>query len=677
MKKSNQIKEKSMKSNLIMTLIIFSTIVIATVMGLLYFYLNENVTSFNEEIIEMNKKIILNLFTNAKNTGQKIILESNNQIINQTKSKLDKFIKDSSKETNESLLKLISENLTSEFSIMELRIQKELNSPIFWWEKYSKEKTVLKKIIEENSDYKGFIVYGEIIDPVLKIGQIEEEYNIKKVVRITKKGQVYYSEIKKDGTFYMGYPILNEDKEYKGFLIGKVNINGVLDELFKKINLGIDKTIFVVKSDKIILKHKNKKYNGVRFTKIKYNTRRKIQQIIKDDAIYTIRKYENKNIKLHFVIKEYIKDAFSNIEKLKKESRETITKSFVSYNNKLQEEFNKSYEKINNKGVLALKGFAKKILQMAGTVFIMGILLAIIMGVLLANRISKPVKELSYAARKIARGELEYDLSEKLKQRKDELGMLSREFNLMKNQLIDEMDKIKILERKKAQADRLSIMGQIVGGIVHEIKNPLASILGFSELIKEETEKIEIKDQTDIIITETNRLNKLVSELLEYSRPNKNFKKERIRMKVLVENVLNSLSPKIVEKQMIINVDISDSLPPVFGQKDKIIQVFINLISNSVEAMKKRNRTIDITANRQKESIIMRIKDDGPGIQENIKDKIFLPFISNKKNGTGLGLAMVKKIIEDHNGEIELNGNIEEGTEFLIRLPIGNKTIQE
>ncbi len=617
------------------------------------------------------------MFTNAKNKGQKIILESNNEVIGQTKSKLDKFIKDSSKETNESLLKLISENLTSEFSIMELRIQKELNSPIFWWEKYSKEKIILEKIVKENSDYKGFILYGEIIDPILKVGDIEEEYNIKKVVIITKKRQVYYSEIEKDGTFYMGYPILNENKEYKGFLIGKININEVLDELFKKINLGIDKTLFVVKSDKIILKHKNKKYNGVRFTKIKYNAGKKVQQIIKDDAIYTIRKYENKNIQLHFVIKEYIKDAFSNIEKLKKESRETITKSFASYNTKLQEEFNKSYEKINNKGVLASKNFGEKMLQMAGMVFLICVLLAVVMGIILANRITKPVKELSYAARKIARGELEYDLSEKLKERKDELGMLSREFNLMKNQLTDEMDKIKILERKKAQADRLSIMGQIVGGIVHEIKNPLASILGFSELIKEETENIEIKDQTEIIIAETNRLNKLVSELLEYSRPNKNFKKERIRMKVLVENVLNSLSPKIVEKQMTVNVDISDSLPPIFGQKDKIIQVFINLVSNSVEAMKKRNRTIDITANREKENIIMRIKDNGPGIQENIRDKIFLPFISNKKNGTGLGLAMVKKIIEDHNGEIELNENLETGTEFIIRVPIGNKILQE
>ncbi|OQY10597.1 MAG: hypothetical protein B6I28_00765 [Fusobacteriia bacterium 4572_132] len=667
--------KRSMKNNLITTLIMFSAFLITVVMGLLYFYLNENVMNFNEGVLKTNKKVILNLFTTAKEKGKKIILDNNNKMINQTKSKIDKAMKESSKEANSSLLKLISQNLSSEFTMMELKMKIELNTPIFWWEKYSQEKEELEKIMKANKNYKGFIVYGEIIDPVLKVGKIEENYDIKKVLATTRKNKVYYSQVKNEGSFYIAYPIYNEEKAYKGFIIGEMKLEGLLSKVIDGIKLGSDRTIFVIKSNKMILKHKNKKYEGVRFTRAKYNSNKKFQQIIVRDSIYTLQKYQRENIILFIVVKEYIQDTFSNIESLKIESKEMINKSFASFNKKLEEEFNKSYAKIDTKGGIAVKNFAKNILQMVGIVFFIGILLSIMLGIILANKITKPVKELSYAAKKIARGELEYDLNKKLLERKDELGLLSREFNIMKNQLTDEMYKIKILERKKAQADRLTTMGQIVGGIVHEIKNPLASILGFSELIKEETEKKEIKEQSEIIISETNRLNKLVNELLEYSRPNKDFIKERIRIKMLIESVLDGLSPKIVKKQMNINVDIADSLPPIFGQKDKLIQVFINLISNSIEAMKRKDRTISIKAIRKNNDIVIRINDDGPGIEENIKDKMFLPFISNKKNGTGLGLSMVKKIIEDHDGEITLNEEVNEGTEFVIELPIGKKTM--
>lgn len=667
--------KRSMKNNLITTLIMFSAFLITVVMGLLYFYLNENVMNFNEGVLKTNKKVILNLFTTAKEKGKKIILDNNNKMINQTKSKIDKAMKESSKEANSSLLKLISQNLSSEFTMMELKMKIELNTPIFWWEKYSQEKEELEKIMKANKNYKGFIVYGEIIDPVLKVGKIEENYDIKKVLATTRKNKVYYSQVKNEGSFYIAYPIYNEEKAYKGFIIGEMKLEGLLSKVIDGIKLGSDRTIFVIKSNKMILKHKNKKYEGVRFTRAKYNSNKKFQQIIVRDSIYTLQKYQRENIILFIVVKEYIQDTFSNIESLKIESKEMINKSFASFNKKLEEEFNKSYAKIDTKGGIAVKNFAKNILQMVGIVFFIGILLSIMLGIILANKITKPVKELSYAAKKIARGELEYDLNKKLLERKDELGLLSREFNIMKNQLTDEMYKIKILERKKAQADRLTTMGQIVGGIVHEIKNPLASILGFSELIKEETEKKEIKEQSEIIISETNRLNKLVNELLEYSRPNKDFIKERIRIKMLIESVLDGLSPKIVKKQMNINVDIADSLPPIFGQKDKLIQVFINLISNSIEAMKRKDRTISIKAIRKNNDIVIRINDDGPGIEENIKDKMFLPFISNKKNGTGLGLSMVKKIIEDHDGEITLNEEVKEGTEFVIELPIGKKTM--
>ena len=118
-----------------------------------------------------------------------------------------------------------------------------------------------------------------------------------------------------------------------------------------------------------------------------------------------------------------------------------------------------------------------------------------------------------------------------------------------------------------------------------------------------------------------------------------------------------------------VKLNIPENIPPIYGDKDRLTQVFINLISNSVESMRGAGGTVEINGKREGDKLSISVIDNGGGIPKEIREKLFMPFVSGKKGGTGLGLAVVRKIIEDHDGDIMLGG-VERGTEFIIKLPL-------
>lgn len=140
-------------------------------------------------------------------------------------------------------------------------------------------------------------------------------------------------------------------------------------------------------------------------------------------------------------------------------------------------------------------------------------------------------------------------------------------------------------------------------------------------------------------------------------------------MRALVEGVLEKISPKIRERMVNVKLNIPENIPPIYGDKDRLTQVFINLISNSVESMRGAGGTVEINGKREGDKLSISVIDNGGGIPKEIREKLFMPFVSGKKGGTGLGLAVVRKIIEDHDGDIMLGG-VERGTEFIIKLPL-------
>ncbi|MCX8031604.1 MAG: ATP-binding protein [Thermodesulfovibrionales bacterium] len=225
--------------------------------------------------------------------------------------------------------------------------------------------------------------------------------------------------------------------------------------------------------------------------------------------------------------------------------------------------------------------------------------------------------------------------------------------------------------------------------IAHEIKNPLSGIKGSAQLLREKAEN-EAKQYIDVIIKETDRLNRILNDYLFIGRKPK-FKE--INIHEILEHTLKVMAPLLVNSKVSIYKEYDPSLPSIKGDASMLLQVFINLIKNSVESMEriKNKRRISISTKLANEYVVFRrsnssdhkeytpkkqrwlkieLRDSGLGIKEEELEKIFLPFFSKKKGGTGIGLALSQKIIRDHGGFIlAKTDKSKKGAVFEIYLP--------
>lgn len=217
-----------------------------------------------------------------------------------------------------------------------------------------------------------------------------------------------------------------------------------------------------------------------------------------------------------------------------------------------------------------------------------------------------------------------------------------------------------------AQNEKLAFMGQIATGIAHEIRNPLTSIKGFLQL--QQYESSVASEHSSIMMDELERINLIVNDLLVLGKPN------TLNLKVTnIESILNYVV-KLTFNQATANnvtftVNINPSLPHIHCDENRMKQVFINLFKNAIEAMPKGGKITVIADKKNSEEICIVCRDEGNGIpQENI-DRLQEPFFSTKENGTGLGLMVSYRIIEEHNGRIEVESIPDKGTIFKIYLP--------
>ncbi|MFE1628929.1 histidine kinase N-terminal domain-containing protein [Brevibacillus reuszeri] len=212
------------------------------------------------------------------------------------------------------------------------------------------------------------------------------------------------------------------------------------------------------------------------------------------------------------------------------------------------------------------------------------------------------------------------------------------------------------LEEKKifierSHKDRLTILGQMAASFVHEFRNPLTSIIGFSKLLKEDYPSLPY---VDIIENELYQLNYRVSQFLLVSKKGAVYKtKELLHMQILFEEILAFLYPNIVD----VNANMKCSIDPELtldGYKDEIKQVFINIISNALDALQKKvgDKEIVIEAFQREGAAIVTIANNGLPIPVDLQAVIFEPFFTTKELGTGIGLYVCKEIIEKHGGTI-------------------------
>jgi signal transduction histidine kinase len=228
---------------------------------------------------------------------------------------------------------------------------------------------------------------------------------------------------------------------------------------------------------------------------------------------------------------------------------------------------------------------------------------------------------------------------------------------------------IKNAEKNK-QTEKLALIGELAAGIAHEIRNPLTSIKGFTQLIYEKKGQDLPSFYYETILEELDRIDEIVGEMVVLAKPAPDTKKDVDLSKVLQDSV-NLMSYQAYRCGVDVVLNLEPSLPLVKGISGQLKQVFINLIKNAIEAIE-NNGTITIEARRQESRVLITIEDTGPGMDIRLIDKLGTPFFSTKEKGTGLGLMITFRIIQNHKGKVSVNSKLGVGSQFFISLPVSS-----
>jgi two-component system, NtrC family, sensor histidine kinase HydH len=234
---------------------------------------------------------------------------------------------------------------------------------------------------------------------------------------------------------------------------------------------------------------------------------------------------------------------------------------------------------------------------------------------------------------------------------------------------------LKLAQEEAQRAERLAALGQLSAGLAHEIRNPLGVIKGSAELL---TQKLDgsnelAKELSGYIYTEVNRVSALVSRFLDFARPSQLALAPGDLTSVL-ERCLKVVSDSGACTRVNIHRDFAPNLPKVMLDHDLSDQVFTNLLMNACEAMGDKGGELWVRVRAADEKdreagVVAEIEDSGPGVAPAMKEQIFNPFVTTKKTGVGLGLAIVSKIVDAHGGSVKLISEPGRGACFRLMFP--------
>lgn len=228
------------------------------------------------------------------------------------------------------------------------------------------------------------------------------------------------------------------------------------------------------------------------------------------------------------------------------------------------------------------------------------------------------------------------------------------------------------LEQQVVQSERLAAMGAMIGGVAHELNNPLTSILGVSELLQDSTTEESARKQLGMLQQQARRAAEIVQNLTYFSRPPAPGK-SRIKLIEVVERTLNLHAYSLRKNNITVDFLRDDGLPYALGDPHQLMQVFLNLIVNAEQAIRETREkgTLRIRTGKSGNSVWVSFHDDGPGIPKENLPSIFDPFYTTKRpgRGTGLGLSICKSVMKEHNGTIEAANAPDGGAVFTVTLP--------
>ncbi|HWN98856.1 MAG TPA: ATP-binding protein [Blastocatellia bacterium] len=297
------------------------------------------------------------------------------------------------------------------------------------------------------------------------------------------------------------------------------------------------------------------------------------------------------------------------------------------------------------------------------------LLMALAIAVIIGWRFTQPIQKMASAARRVAAGNLDFRVDV---DRRDEVGQLATTFN----EMIDGLRSKRELEEKLNQAERSAAIGRLIQSVAHEIRNPLNVInLSIDHVAskyapEDEARRSQLNRILSTIKDEVERLKRLVNDLLNYGRPTR-LAVENVNMSTLFEETIALIGPQADEQGVKVTVEESEPAVEVRGDRERLKSCLSNLAINALQAMPTGGK---LCARIEKTDGFVNISmsDTGVGISEEALGKIFEPYFSTKQTGFGLGLAVTKTIVEEHQGSIKVVSQPGVGTTFTVRLPAAN-----
>src|SRR5215467_4514788 len=305
----------------------------------------------------------------------------------------------------------------------------------------------------------------------------------------------------------------------------------------------------------------------------------------------------------------------------------------------------------------------------AGAVAICGALL-----VVLTYLIQRPLVELQQKIAQLGGGDLNASVT--FAHRNDEIGDLGRNFNQMVVQLRESREEIERLHRTQmSRAEHFATLGEMATGLAHEIRNPLAGIAGVIEIIgRDLPASSPAREVVKDVRQEIARINHIVTDLLQTARPHPP-KVRKSDLNITVEHAVMLGRQQALAKGIEISLHKDPSLPEIEHDSDQIHQVLLNLLLNALQAIDRHGK-VAVTLSRRDSTAVVEVTDNGRGIPAENLPNIFRPFYTTKGDGTGLGLSLARRIVEDHHGRINVTSTVGKGTTFAVLLPLQATTTQ-
>jgi len=295
-----------------------------------------------------------------------------------------------------------------------------------------------------------------------------------------------------------------------------------------------------------------------------------------------------------------------------------------------------------------------------------GVLLSALgVALLLAERLSGPVRELTAATREIAHaGETRHPVPVRSR---DEIGQLAAAFNAMASRLKQAQDDL-------VAAAKFAFVGEVAAGVAHEVRTPLGILRSSAQILGRSlpADRPESAELVEMIVGEVDRLDRVIEGLLELARP-RTPQIERTPLPPVLTRALDFVEGQAREHGIVLRNEISQGQRPARCDPEQIYQVALNLIVNGLQVLPRGGELTVRTVSDGDGRVGFEVQDNGPGMPPEVLDRIFTPFFTMRKGGTGLGLALVQRVIQAHQGAVSVDSTVGQGTTFRVELPAAER----